>query len=109
LVSSRWRLGVVALVNRYRRAGASALTTLLCWRIGVVALAHFGIVALRLGITALARLKRARDGARFIKEKEYHNIQQVAQTHRQTHRHRKFLCIEKTRKSTRMPGRIQIL
>jgi hypothetical protein len=37
----RWCLGVAALVNRHRRAGASALTKLLRWRIGGVELVIF--------------------------------------------------------------------
>jgi hypothetical protein len=35
------------------------------WRIGVVTLLHVGINALRLGIAALARRERARDGDDF--------------------------------------------
>jgi hypothetical protein len=46
--SSRWRLGI----------GDISISRL---RIGVVALVHVGIVALRLGIAALAQLERARD------------------------------------------------
>jgi hypothetical protein len=53
-------------VNRYRRAGVSALTTLPHWRIGVVALVHVGIAALRLGIAALARRERARNGGALV-------------------------------------------
>jgi hypothetical protein len=51
----RWRIGVDALVNRYRRAGASALAIFPRWRIGCVALVDVFIAALRLGIAALAR------------------------------------------------------
>jgi hypothetical protein len=50
----RWRLGAVALVHRHSRAGVSESATLSRWRIGVVVLVHAGIVALRLGIAALA-------------------------------------------------------
>jgi hypothetical protein len=54
-VTSRWRFGVVTLVHRYRRAGASALTILLRWCIGVVTLVHVGIAVLRLVIASMAR------------------------------------------------------
>jgi hypothetical protein len=47
LFIGRWRLYIVALVLRYRRAGASALTTFSRWRTGVAALVHVGNVALR--------------------------------------------------------------
>jgi hypothetical protein len=70
LVPSRWCLGVVKLVHRPRRAGASGLSTFSRWRVGIVALMHVGIVALRFGIAALARRERApcfaaRDGPSF--------------------------------------------
>jgi hypothetical protein len=64
-VLPRWRLGVAALVHRYRRAGASvcayrhrnaaasALAVSSIWRIVAVALVHVGIVAMRLGTVAL--------------------------------------------------------
>jgi hypothetical protein len=65
LAPSRWRLGVTALVHWHRRAGASALTALLCWRIGVSALIDVAI-ALRLDIAALAQRERALDGALIL-------------------------------------------
>jgi hypothetical protein len=45
-------------VHRHHRAGASELSTISRWGIGLVALVHVGIVALRLGIAALARRER---------------------------------------------------
>jgi anti-sigma-K factor RskA len=71
---SRWYLGIVALAPRrccacacrhryadtsagaYRHQHAAALdmTALSRWRIAVVAMAHVGIVALRLSIAAMA-------------------------------------------------------
>jgi hypothetical protein len=56
--SPRWCPGIVALVHRHRRAGASASTTLSRWRTGVVMLVHVSYVALCLSIAALARRER---------------------------------------------------
>jgi hypothetical protein len=66
LESLRWRLCAVTLLHRFFRAGASALAALLPWHIGVIALVHVGIAVLRLGIAALARRERARDGAQCL-------------------------------------------
>jgi hypothetical protein len=56
----RWRLEIATPTPRHCCAGSSvtphkALAVLLRWRIGVVALVHVGIAALRLRIAALAR------------------------------------------------------
>jgi hypothetical protein len=74
--SFSWRLDIVALVSRHRRAGASALTTLSCWRIGVVALVHVGIAALRLGNASVARCERARRSSWFFQSYNRHNFLQ---------------------------------
>jgi hypothetical protein len=62
----RWRLKIAALVPRRcracRYAGASALATLSRWRLGVVALVDVGIAAQRLGVAALTRHERAHGG-----------------------------------------------
>jgi hypothetical protein len=46
LASPRWHLYVFALVHRYHRTSASALTAIPRWRIGVAVLVHVGIAVL---------------------------------------------------------------
>jgi hypothetical protein len=71
-ISPSLHLGIVMLAPRCCRACALASP---CWRLGVFALVHVGIAALRLGIAALLRALAAlarRERARSILKRYFH-------------------------------------
>jgi hypothetical protein len=97
--AQRWRLKIAALVPRCcsacRHAGDSALTALSRWRHGVVALVDVGIAALRLGVAALTRNERAHGSMFFIRLGVL--ARDVPPTDRQTNKNLEFLRLEKTK------------